>query len=354
MTKCLAAAILGTLLFVSAPCVASPEETVSARERQDALKRAQVWMPVPVSSMNIKAGPSAHFAPGATVNCTWVDHKYGGRTPKFGCVRPSSPKHVMKVRYGRTNGEIYAGVAASRLLWALGFGADALYPVRVVCTGCPEELAAEGRRQGKTIVFEEAAIEEPLEGEDIEAKGVEPGWSWKELDLVDQNAGGATVEQRDALKLLAAFIQHTDNKAEQQRLVCLNGGKTRQSLAECDKPFLAIHDLGVTFGRANLFNKGNVGSANYEQWGKTNIWRTPEHCVANLAQSQTGTLDDPVISEGGRKFLADLLAKLTDGQIADLFTIARFDRSPNGGAPIAYWVTMFKNKRTEITQVRCR
>ena len=47
------------------------------------------------------------------------------------------------------------------------------------------------------------------------------GWSWSELDLVNAEAGGAPREQRDALRLLAVFFQHTDNKPANQRIVCM-------------------------------------------------------------------------------------------------------------------------------------
>ena len=68
--------------------------------------------------------------------------------------------------------------------------------------------------------FEIAAIERKLKGKDI-AVNKQEGWKWAELDLVDPAAGGAPRAQRDALKLMAVFLQHTDNKTEQQRLVCL-------------------------------------------------------------------------------------------------------------------------------------
>ena len=81
------------------------------------------------------------FAPMATINCRHVEKDTSGKTPKFTCLMGGDE---LKVKYGRDNGEIYAEVAASRLLWALGFGADRVYPVRVICTGCPESL--EGRQ----------------------------------------------------------------------------------------------------------------------------------------------------------------------------------------------------------------
>jgi hypothetical protein len=88
--------------------------------------------------MDLKTGPRgpSAFAAGATVTCNFVSRPHGsGSTPKFTCALPSGRE--LKVRYGETNGEVYAQVVATRLLWALGFGANRMYPVKVVCHGCP-------------------------------------------------------------------------------------------------------------------------------------------------------------------------------------------------------------------------
>src|SRR5262249_34172146 len=151
--------------------------------------------------------------------------------------------------------------------------------------------------------------ERPFKGHDIEAPPEGSGWSWEDLDRVDERAGGAPVAQRDALKLLAVMIQHSDNKANQQRFVCRDAGKGHD-LASCADPVLMIHDVGLTFGHANLFNRATIGSVNLERWAAAPIWKPGLRCVGNLPSSQTGTLADPGISESGRQFLADLLVQL--------------------------------------------
>ena len=90
-----------------------------------------------VASLDIRTGPPSPggFAPDALVSCEYVDKPLKGQSPKFFCSLGDHDE--VKVKYGRSNGEVYAEVAATRLLWALGFGADHMYPVRVVCRGCP-------------------------------------------------------------------------------------------------------------------------------------------------------------------------------------------------------------------------
>src|SRR4051794_25870763 len=185
--------------------------------RMDAIRRAQVWEATDVASMDLRTGPKGHgsFAPNETVNCMHRDKVMTGNSPKFTCVIP--PDDEVKVKFGRENGEVYAEVAATRLFWALGFPADRMYPVQVVCSGCPE-IDGTTRLNGG-VVFDPASIERELKGWSIET-GPETGWAWPELDKVDETAGGAPRAQRDALKLLAVFVQHTDNISVHEPLPC--------------------------------------------------------------------------------------------------------------------------------------
>jgi hypothetical protein len=84
-----------------------------------------------------------------------------------------------------------------------------------------------------------------------------------------------------------------------------------------------VHDVGVTFGHVNLFNRNSPGSVNFNEWSKTPIWRDARTCVGNISKSFGGTLGDPKIGEAGRQFLADLLVQLSDKQLL---------RSVRGGA----------------------
>jgi hypothetical protein len=315
---------------------------VDDEERLAAIRRGHVWAPTNVPSMDIRTGPDGPgaFAPGADVTCDYVPEKSSGNSPKYTCLIP--PDDKVRVKFGTTNGEVFAEVAASRLFWALGFGAERNYPVHVNCHGCPPEL----------LDAETGTIERPHPGQNIETRS-RYGWSWQELDEIDPTAPPSERAQRDALKLLAVFVQHTDSKVEQQRLLCPEGGSPKA----CPDPFLMIHDLGQTFGQANIFNRDKTGSVNLRNWANSPIWKDPAHCVASLAQSQTGTLSDPIISEAGRRFLADLLVQLTDAQIRELFDVARFPertlKTPGDSSTIDQWVGTFKAKRDEIVTAKC-
>jgi hypothetical protein len=383
-------AIVVPALLVATGCAAraSGANRADAAIRADAIRRASVWTASDVSRRDLRTGPAGAgtFAPNAEVECTYVDKDMSGNTPKFTCTLPSGDR--VKVKYGADNGEVYAEVAATRLLWALGFGADAMYPVRVRCHGCPEDEvdtapAAGGKERGKVgeqratgspartsetgavkaaaktapRYFAFAAIERKSPGRELEGPDG-PGWIWAELDHVDPESGGASAAQRDGLKLLAAVLQHTDSKRQQQRIVCQDDLPAE---APCTRPFMLISDLGKTFGKANAFNRDKLGSVNLEAWQKMPVWADDQGCRAKLDKSLTGTLDNPVVSEGGRAFLADLLAQLTDRQLRDLFTVARFparaaalaDTDDEMTGEVRQWVAAFKEKVMQIKGRSC-
>jgi hypothetical protein len=331
-------------------------EHLTSAERKAALRQARLWQPTDTASLDLFAGPSGEdtFTFDQHVTCEYSapDGGQTGMTPKFDCTwKPQlgvdawgKPDDVVKVKYGRKNGEVYSEVAATRLFWALGFGADAVYPVKVTCLECPiEPWYFHTERRVDEIHYDLATIERKLPGKKIEAWG-EQGWSFAELDGVD-----APLAHRDALKLLMVFVQNSDNKAPQQRLICLPGKIVTDAAGHqgCTETMAYVQDLGYSFGRATLFNRSRV---DLSAWEKTPIWKDPARCVGNLKKSLIASLANPVISEEGRRFLASRLALLSDRQIHDMFRAARLDRR---GDSLDEWVRVFKKKRAEIADHTC-
>jgi hypothetical protein len=256
---------------------------LTPQARTEYLRKATVWRPTRIAAMDLMRGPQGEgaFAPDQSVTCDYVkpDEPLSGATPKFTCDLGGGD--VVKVKYGKNNGEVYAEVAASRLFWALGFGADRMYPVQVTCRKCPIEpwywSSAPSVDEKKVAL---ATIERKLEGKTIEA-GSKEGWTWPELDHVDERAGGAPLAHRDALKLLAVLLQYSDTKSPNQRLICLPDGYVQDEAGneDCSKPFMLPQDLGVVFGKATLLNNNSV---NLQSWQDVPVWLEPGQCVAHL------------------------------------------------------------------------
>jgi hypothetical protein len=147
----------------------TPLGSITANSRLQMLRGAQVWTRTDVAAKNLRDGPAGRdaFAPDHEVACRFIPKTFDGATPKFECVLADGDQ--VKVKYGRDNGEVYAEVAASRLLWALGFGADAQYPVVVVCRGCSRDPWHDPAPAQGTITFDPAIIEENFTGTPIES-----------------------------------------------------------------------------------------------------------------------------------------------------------------------------------------
>jgi len=346
-------------------------KSLSVAERREVIERARVWQPISTSSLNLVRGPvlspAQRIAPETTCAFVFPDKPLSGMTPKFQCALTKDDE--VKVKYGEKNGEVFAEVAASRLFWALGFKADAMVPTRVTCRGCPDDPFAASSsdwQRGRptsvsTRVFQPAIIEREVAGKSIEVKDYE-GWAWPELDQIREQGGGATRAHIDALKLLAVFVQHSDSKPEQQELVCADGrvGKDARGNETCASPWLVVKDLGATFGKATLLNGSKM---KLSDWDGEPIWKDARQCVGNLSRSFTGSLEDPSISEAGRRFLAGRLQMLSDRQLRDLFTVSRVElrgediTGADGNrrkVTVDDWVRVFKRKRSEIAAARCQ
>jgi len=345
--------LVGTFSLVA--CIVVPpfaRSIVAARReskwteaaRADALRRAAVWHepPVPIERADLSRGRDS--LPD-DLSCRFEVDEPSGTSPKFDCVLENG-EHV-KIKYG--GAEPHGEVAATALLRTLGFGADRVQFVqRLRCHGCPwfpfttMKVVQLARAHGiyqrvvnyeSSVEFEWVAVERKFLGDAIET-GTVQGWSWHEVKAM-KTAPRAHV---DAFRLLAAFLAHWDNKAENQRLVCLPGG--RDPRGHCARPFALIQDAGATFGPRKVDLDG---------WRQSPVWRTRAECLVSMQHlPHRGATFPPVrISEAGRQFLGARLSRLSDRQLSALFQGARFDHHD---APIARWVEAFDAKRRQITE----
>jgi hypothetical protein len=348
-------AAVGLVVFGRRPDAGESVSAVSVRN--DALARAQVTRAAPPHEpFDLGRNPPDVVTLGSDdlVECRYQPFEANGTSPKFACTL--SGGEVIKVKYGR-NPEIAAEVAATRLLEALRFGADRMYLIRRVrCYGCPSDpfriqQAADLVRGQKLLTkatdfstwseFDWAAIERKGDVPEIAAPATE-GWAWWELERVDARQGGASRAEIDALRLMAMFLAHWDNKSENQRLICQSGEPAAQP---CRKPFALIHDLGATFGPRK---------ADLAGWRSTRIWSDPATCATSMkALPHSGaTYDDVSISEAGRRLLASRLSRLEEADIRKLVVgsrLAAFDGSEATGDEIRGWIDAFMGKIREIS-----
>ena len=319
-----------------------------------------MWKPSDVAAFDFSGGPlnPSDLLARSPVHCKFVAKTTTGTTPKFSCVLADG--EIVKVKYGR-NAEIHGEAAASRLLTGLGFGADTMYIVPLLrCYGCPPlpfetarilDIAYAGSAlarvtpDNRVTEYQWVAVERRFPGRPIEVDG-EDGWGWYELPH-DDVPNGSTRAQLDAFKLMAAFLVHWDNKAPNQRLLCVGRGEPAEG-TPCPEPFAIIQDLGASFGP----HKVNVGG-----WRNTPVWFDRAACRVSMRYLpfRGATFVDTQISEAGRQLLASQLKAMSDRQIELLFTAARFPEFEAGRwfgptAGVDEWVGAFRDKVRQVVE----
>jgi hypothetical protein len=375
------------------------KEFYTPKDRIEAVRIAVLITPRAVGDADILQGPPQdpkqfQFHPNDKVTCDFdkPGSQMGGKTPKFSCkitkiesvngqvqvLTEQMEEEPVKVKFGASDKEIYAEVVSTRLFWALGYYADSWFPVKVECQNCPSDPES-GSGARATRSYDAATIVRKYPGHKMYEEGKsDQGWSWKELG----EANGRPDAEKDGLKLLGAFVQHSDNKPQQQRLVC-NGVKVDQSThpftTTCQESKMIVQDVGATFGGGGLFTSNGSAKMNLHEWTGKKLWKKTGTsamneadcpvCQAQLSKSMTAKdgLSDPTISEEGRRFLAGLMCQLTDNQIENLFRVAQvasmpeyhnsdgsFKQGLDEATVLKQWVNAFKAKREDLASGRCR
>ena len=315
-------------------------------QRNEALTRARVFRDAPfdAASIDFAADPNRGVVDSTLTSCRYKPDEVSGTTPKFDCELPNGEK--IKVKYGGTQ-EIPSETAATRLLHALGFGADRVSRVDTLrCHGCPfqpfhtrallEMLRLDGHVDKRIDYsshrdFKQVSVERNLDGEAIEV-GNERGWAFYELEKIDPSRGGATRAEVDALRLMAIFLHHWDNKSSNQRLTCVDA-----TTADCKHPLAMIQDVGSEFGPRK---------ADIDNWRSKPVWHgDAAKCLVSMRGMpyDGGTFKDVAISEGGRRLLADRLRHLSPKHVEALFTAA-------GLADVPAWTAAFLDRVRQIVE----
>jgi hypothetical protein len=333
-----------------------PGDGASANDlRNDAFRRARTHLdPVPELSLedvafSAETPPSVSDLPGL-LECRYLYDEPSGTSSKFDCVLANG--QIVKVKYGR-NSEIHAEAAASALLARLGYATDRVRIVpRVRCYGCPrypflmsqllflaglpDPLDPDGYDSGYTD-FDWVSVESRFDAPVIETADVE-GWAWYEL--AHSRAPRADL---DAFRLLAVFLAHWDNKADNQRLVCMDAGPAPAD-GVCALPLLMIQDTGATFGPVKV---------NLSAWRDRPIWEHPDECRVTMRDLpfSGATFPDAQIGEAGRLEFARRISSLTDDEVRRMFVEARFPEFYSGtddAEDLTQWAGAFRRRVDQV------
>jgi hypothetical protein len=375
------------------------------RARLNYLAHATIWRdPGDLSPQDILDGPSGALpytykqATSGAIECTFAKpgKKLGGRSEKFLC--RTKDGRSLRLKYWdpdreHGNREVFATVAGTRLLWALGFDALPSVALNIRCLDCPEDpMTGHGGRRTREYVAELQAYP-PTGPWILSREDHDEGWSWKALDGATAMLppGPERIRQRThfaALTLLGVFLQHGDRKPEQQALYCAGtvnvaAGHAQPAQAggfasifvewpdasSCAAPAAMIVDVGATFGGGGRTSNAITAKMDLETWRRRTVFREPEEdedgaCRGRLVGSEAAGREgerNPAISEEGRRFLLQQLQRLTPAHVRALFTAARVDMLGKGSRRtrpdprvIDEWVAAFQGKVQEIAAQRCQ
>jgi hypothetical protein len=239
-------------------------------------------------------------------------------------LKPPYPDH--NTRYN----EVFTEVAASRILWVLGFPADHVYPLgSAACIGCTADPFGSNLKDniaslkdGPTI-FKVVSAERETPWERINPEGDET-WSWS--DAAKFYADGEWTHQQrveyDAYRLALGLFHYHNAIAQQNRLACAQWAPEMTGQPRvCQRPMIFVQDLGSTFGKAkgamDLFGTNPRGS--FSDWESQTVFTNPQSCELRA------TLDgDKHVLKEAQELMIQRLGRLDPQTVRTIFSAARF------------------------------
>lgn len=381
---------------------------VDPEDRKDYLKHADVWWSdkeKDISKADMFNGPPNPYGlkTHQVIDCKFVQpdltDPIGGTTPKFKCsYEYKDGKTVdLKIKYdqqynpmldwGHPNPEVYTSLVGQRVLWALGFASDQSVPLTVNCHGCPlepwtyiqniqgydsEDVASgwinmdltnsgEWNTTVPLLTFNSTIayikLDKYHDGDEIDYLDTDGnqqmGYFWQEM--YDNPTSGEQQTARDALSVIAAFLNYCDNFDGNQGFICLDDPERIAKDNMCSgTPFIYIHDIGGSMGYGWSLKHKNFWPNYFDlpQWMEAEMWGDINTCQVSVngipGSSWSGNLP---VTEEGRAMAARLLSKLTQQQLYDVFTSARSQMMR--GESVTNWVNGFKKKMQDsmVSQV---
>jgi len=253
-----------------------------------------MWSSVKSSERDLLLGPGGKGMRPDLRRVTFVKKETGGNNLKYRIKDASGRTWIAKIA-----DESQPEVAATRLLWAIGYRTEINY------------IAPTLRVPGKGT-YRNASLEARPSNVDRQGR-----WSWKENPFVGKR-------ELQGLKIMMALINNWDLKDGNN--VILNTGGERQYV---------ISDLGSSFGKLaksskpilNRFGRSvNVPGdyARSEFIKGLNSDGTVDFAYKGKA---AGLLDD--VSVADARWVADLLSRITDRQLSDAFRAANYTPAEN-------------------------
>jgi hypothetical protein len=239
-------------------------------------------------------------------------------------LKPPFPDHNPRFN------EAFTDIAATRIMWVLGFPADHAYPLgSVACIGCGDDPFTNDLK-GNTAslkdtpnVFKVVDAERELPWDTIKPDGDET-WSWH--DAAKFYSDGTWTHQQkveyDAYRLALGLIFYHNAIPQQNRLSCAAWGPKVEGQARvCTQPMMYVHDLGSTFGkeRSALDVLGQNPRGSFSDWEPQTVFTDLGNC--QLRATMDG---DKQVLKDAQELMIQRLQRLDPQTVKTIFRTARF------------------------------
>ena len=254
------------ILLIAAACPASPQSSQASQnenEKQQTRKQSKseraaeaaslpavLWRdPGDISSLDLTGGPGGQKnAPRADDHFKFVKEDTNGTSTKFYVKDSSGTEWLVKV-----GEEVHAETAATRLVWAMGYFADADYYLPSIhVDNMPKLTHGKGHKKLTSDVRE---VRLKLQNSDEKSIG---NWSWYDNPFVG-------TQEFNGLRVMMALINNWDLKEINNKIYPENGMRE-----------YVVSDLGASFGRTGGALKRSKGKPNDYVHSKFILSRTPE------------------------------------------------------------------------------
>lgn len=266
-----------------------------------------MWEKVKIADRDLYDGPGGDRMRPDLTRIEFIKEEKGGHNKKYRIKDGSGRVWVAKL--GR---EARAETAAVRLLWGIGYKTEVNYLVPT--------LAIPGKGTFKNVRLE-ARPANVKRGEE---------WKWRSNPFVGTN-------ELKGLRMMMVFLTNWDVLDLQNKILEVDGAKQ-----------YVVSDLGSTFGRLGnnnlpvIYRLGRkVGSPKH--YAKTRFVKRVKNGQVELAYKGKNRSLFRGFTVADARWLANLLARLSDVQIRDAFRAANFSPSE-----VAMYTQAVKGKIREL------
>lgn len=231
---------------------------------------------------------SAERAP--TPPFTFVEEDTDGTQPKI-VVRDATGRE-WSAKFGE---EVHSGIAASRIVWALGYAADEIYFVDKGTIGGITTLTQAADAIGPGGSFAKASFRL----RDAKAERAKERWTFSTNPFTGS-------KELSGLKILMTMLGNWD----------IQGDRNNRILEAGAVDHYIVSDLGATFGKMGAFPAPRT-KWNLEDFQKEEFIEKVEGAVVDLDYEGYDGIDKVPLEHA--RWFAGLAAQLTDRQLTDAF-----------------------------------